>query len=547
MSIGNLMIDPLISLAFAIQTNRGAYALLLGSGLSRAAQIPTGWEIVLDLIGRLAKLEGEECEPDRTGWYRAKYSEEPDYAKLIQLLAKSPEERHQFLRGYFEPNDEEREQGLKLPTAAHRGIADLVAKGYVRVIITTNFDRLLERAIEEAGVTPTVLSTADAIEGSLPVVHQRCVVMKVHGDYLDTRIRNTPEELAIYDERINCLVDRILDEFGLLVCGWSADWDRALCAAFDRCKNRRFTLYWASRGDIGENARRLLQARSGTIIKIKDADSFFTQLSERVLALQDMQQLHPLSAATAAATVKRLISEPRHRVRLYELLTDETEAAFSRISDLHKRALASQTQEDVTQKIFDGYFEAVSVVRSIMIHGCYWAQPEHYDIFTKCVPRIARDPQRRMSGYKIVQGLRAAPGAFLFYAGGISALAANNYGMFAHLMGASVCRDDGKEGPFVIVYPWNDLHGFAQRIPGVNHRYAADSKWLFDRLREPLRPLLVGDDEYELTFDRFEYLRSLVYIDLKANKHGDDEVHDRNVPIGLFLWRDRSDGSHGRI
>jgi hypothetical protein len=40
------VIDPLISLAFAIQSNKGVYALLLGSGVSRAAQIPTGWEIV---------------------------------------------------------------------------------------------------------------------------------------------------------------------------------------------------------------------------------------------------------------------------------------------------------------------------------------------------------------------------------------------------------------------------------------------------------------------------------------------------------------------
>ncbi|HEX3656808.1 MAG TPA: SIR2 family protein [Pirellulales bacterium] len=536
-------IDPIISLAFAMQTNKGAYALLVGSGLSRAAQIPTGWEIVLDLIGRLATLENEECEPDRIAWYRRKYNDEPDYARLIQELAKSPEERHHLLKAYFEPNADEREQGVKLPTSAHRAIADLVARGYVRAIITTNFDRLLERAIEDAGITPAVLSTADSIEGSLPMVHQRCVVVKVHGDYLDTRIRNTPDELARYDERVDRLLDRILDEFGLLVCGWSADWDTALCAAFDRCKSRRFTLYWTCRGEVGENARRLVQGRSGNVIKIDDADRFFAQLLERVISLEDIKQLHPLSAATAAATVKRLISDSHHRVRLYDLIKDETEAAFSRISDLIKGAITRQGGDDKILSVFDCYPGALATMRELMVHGCYWAQQEHYGVFTKCVPRIARDPQRNVGGYKIAQWVRAAPGVILLYAGGVAALAARNYGMFAHLMQESICRDDGKEGPFVIVYPWDQLHRFAQTIPGVNHRFAADSKWLFDLLREPLRPLLVGDDEYELVFDRFEYLRSLVYVDLAARKRGDDEVRDAyNAPVGLFRWRERYDG-----
>lgn len=41
------MIDPLYSLALSMESNPGIYALLLGSGVSRIAGIPTGWEIVL--------------------------------------------------------------------------------------------------------------------------------------------------------------------------------------------------------------------------------------------------------------------------------------------------------------------------------------------------------------------------------------------------------------------------------------------------------------------------------------------------------------------
>ena len=57
------MIDPVHSLAFSIQANRGVYAALVGSGVSRGAKIPTGWEVTLDLIRKLARLYGEKCDP----------------------------------------------------------------------------------------------------------------------------------------------------------------------------------------------------------------------------------------------------------------------------------------------------------------------------------------------------------------------------------------------------------------------------------------------------------------------------------------------------
>lgn len=43
------MISAMQSLAFSVQANPGVYAVLIGSGVSRSANIPTGWEITLDL------------------------------------------------------------------------------------------------------------------------------------------------------------------------------------------------------------------------------------------------------------------------------------------------------------------------------------------------------------------------------------------------------------------------------------------------------------------------------------------------------------------
>jgi len=88
----------------------------------------------------------------------------------------------------FEPPEEEREEGKKLPTKAHKGIARLVHGGYIRVIITTNFDHLLEDAIRDEGMEPVIISSPDSINGAIPIVHSKCTIIKVRGDYLDTRI-----------------------------------------------------------------------------------------------------------------------------------------------------------------------------------------------------------------------------------------------------------------------------------------------------------------------------------------------------------------------
>jgi len=137
------MIDPVTALAFSIHASPGVYAVLLGSGVSNAAGIPTGWEIVQDLAARLAVAEGEDVAGDAVGWYATRHGTEPDYDVLLEELAPRPAERNRLLRSYFEPSEEEAKRGLKRPTKAHSAIADLVRRGFVRVIVTTNFDRLL--------------------------------------------------------------------------------------------------------------------------------------------------------------------------------------------------------------------------------------------------------------------------------------------------------------------------------------------------------------------------------------------------------------------
>lgn len=293
------MIEPAVSLALTLESNPGAYACLLGSGVSATSGIPTGWGIVVDLIRRVARSLGEEPADDPAAWYRNRYAEEPDYSKLLDQVARAPTERARLLRSYFEATEEERAKGLKQPTPAHRALASLARQGILRVFVTTNFDRLLERALEDEHVVPVVISSADGVSGVSPLTSGDVTVIKVNGDYLDTRIKNTPEELASYEPPLRDLLDRILDEFGMLIAGWSGQWDTALIEAFERCPTHRYCTYWAARHQPKGSAAKIMALRKGHFIQVDSADRFFTELVCRLDCTGLPASLKPRGASAA--------------------------------------------------------------------------------------------------------------------------------------------------------------------------------------------------------------------------------------------------------
>jgi hypothetical protein len=535
------MIDPLLSLTFAIHSNPGVYACLLGSGISRAAEIPTGWEVVLDLIRKLAHLEGEDCEPKPVVWYRERFGTEPDYSELLDQLARSQAERNKLLRAYFEPNEDERERGAKLPTKAHRAIAQLVANGSIRVIITTNFDRLLEQALEEAGIIPTVIATPDAAEGAMPLAHSRCTVIKVNGDYLDIRIKNTPVELAEYHERIAQLLDQVFDEYGLIICGWSGEWDTALIAALERCKNRRFTTFWAAyQGKVSDNAMGLIELRKAQMIPIESADDFFSRISEKVTALKEYDKPHSLSPKLAVASLKRYIAEDRHRIALRALVVEETNQVCDATSDEHFPP-GGQYEEELIDRV-RRYESVTETLQALMVHGCFWGEEEHQYLWIETLQRVA-NVSERWGGLTAWKELTLYPALLLLYSGGIAAIAAGRYDTLRSLLFEPSIRDiRGERPPITALHTENVMGKHVQkRLPETGKHYVPLSDYLFETLREPLREVLPDDSDYERCFDLFEYLSCLLYVDNRYEEIPEEETWIAG-PRGRFMWRHFSHG-----
>jgi hypothetical protein len=165
-------IDPGVALATGVHAQPGVYALLLGSGVSTGAGVPTGWGVVRELARRVAAASGESPDDgfDPEEWWTQRFDKPLGYSMLLEELAATPAARRALLASFFEPSDEDREEGRRVPGPAHKAVASLVARGSVRVILTTNFDRLTEQALEGEGILPQVIASPYAVAGMEPLM-----------------------------------------------------------------------------------------------------------------------------------------------------------------------------------------------------------------------------------------------------------------------------------------------------------------------------------------------------------------------------------------
>ena len=345
--------DDCTKIAISMQSNKGVYALLLGSGISVSAGIPTAWAITKDLVHKLAAALGEEIAGDWDTWYRDKYSEEPSYSLILSKLVETSSERVNLMLPYFEPNDDEKETGLKQPTVAHKAIAKLAKKGYIKMVVTTNFDRLLELALENEGVTPQIVRCKEDLAHAIPIPHAPFTILKLNGDYKDCQFRNTDVELSSYPTEILNYLHTIISDFGLITCGWSADWDLALTNEIKSVINRRYPTYYTylSHPSAGLNDLTQLDGQS-KLVSIENADNFFSNLYDKVSAIEDSNE-RALDKDILIAQVKRYLSKPEYRIKLYDLFESLTKQVKKNTiiytnqpfdGDLFKEAFRDSTQ-----------------------------------------------------------------------------------------------------------------------------------------------------------------------------------------------------------
>lgn len=420
--------DDLLSTAFSLYTNPGAYALLLGAGVSASSGVPTAWRLLMDLVEQVAALEGESPEKPEI-WYQERFGVAPTYEGLLEKLGPTQHERQRLLRGYFERSAEDVEAKRKLPTPAHRAIARLVRAGAVRVIVTLNFDHLIEQAIRDEGLEPTVIASPSDIAGMAPLHTLESCVVHLHGDYLSpTSMRNTFEELGSYDEDTQRLLERILQDYGLIVAGWSAKYDPVLRNAIAEHYATRFTMTWIERGgsDEKEEAKQLRTLKKGVLVTA-DADTAFGHLADGVEALTTRRSRHVLTVPVAVETAKRELAGRPVAIGLHDRLRQE----LDRLHDRSEFYTHNQKDADPYEELVERVEEATLLPAALVATLAYWGRPETDRWWLNEVPRLATGVDG--SGSVRLLNLRVVSGSMLFYAAGVAAVAAQRFDLLGQL------------------------------------------------------------------------------------------------------------------
>jgi hypothetical protein len=329
-------LDPIVSLAVGMAEAPGSFAFLLGSGVSRDAGIPTGSDVLRIAQGDLYRVSTGETETpadeDLDAWLGEHGHSGLGYSEILELLAPDAEGRRAYLAKHFEGKE---------PGEAHRLLAALAANGLIRVFVTTNFDRLLESALAERGITPIVVTSDDDLRRTTQREQAASYVLKPHGDYLQQTIRNTPDELAKLDPGLEVEVQEVFDRFGVVVLGYSGS-DEALGALL-RGRDSRYGTYWVSRSEPADAAGAIVEACGARVILRDTAADFLADLSSRIEAFR----AHP-SGETPALVASEVVQLLRANddVGLRERLNKEWRALEARIQTALEPRLALETADE---------------------------------------------------------------------------------------------------------------------------------------------------------------------------------------------------------
>lgn len=536
------MVDTRTSLTFSVRNNPGRYALLLGSGVSTEAGIPTGWDVVSNLARRVAACEGtsigDDTEP--TDWYEATYDHPATYERLIGELADTQTERRSLLEEFFEPTEAEAERGEKTPTEAHESIAWLVDRGYIDVILTTNFDQLLEQALRDRDVNPVVISGEGTARGAEPLQHQDAVVVKVNGDYKQTNVKNLSSELDSYSEPIQSIIDRVFQEYGLVVCGWSGKYDTRLRESLQECETHRYSTYWTYYSELGDIASELTAHRNGFTINHDGAISLFSDLRDRVQALVDAEEGEPLTTPIARERVKRYLTREEHRIDLADLVRDTARHTAGEVLDEERFPVYSEELDD-DFSVDDRYQAYGNLTRTIVTEAMtcgYWGGGtvnSGRESISDALSTLS--PSQSPSGpfNRRLNDLRRYPATLVLYGAGLAGMAGDNWDLVATLLTSPVEVSRIRSTQTTDDFPVEALHprrlttewgqGFSRE--GAEGSLRSSIK---QTLQDPGKEFFVSEIRYEQAFEDFEVLFDILWYAECSTEHV--------VSLGTTYWED---------
>jgi hypothetical protein len=258
--------------------------------------------------------------------------------------------------------------------------------------------------------------------------------------------------------------------------------------------------------------------------------------SAPVDAPQDFRRLNGSGShriKVSRTRLKRYLVDERHRIRLYDLVSDNTEKLCSELTKKNFPTTVPVTDREFLRRIHR-YEELTEELLSIIITGCFWGEKNQELIWAKLLERVANAAGARDGLHQWVS-LQSYPALLLLHAGGVAAIANEKFSTLEAILVKPMLI--GPDGDSRLVDRLSaatviEDERLTRLLPGGELNQAPLSSYLCGFLRERFREFVPSDDVYDEIFDHFEYMFSLVWID--ENPIGASLGW---VPLGRFAWR----------
>jgi len=257
-------------------TNRRAdkkFCFIIGSGASKQSGIPTGGELVKQWVEELNALYDEQ---EIESWMRSAGIKSDDlaphysaiYSKRFEL---DPKE------GYYEL---ERIMEHKEPSCGYSVLAQVLAKERHNIVISTNFDSLMEDAMFIYTDKRPLVCGHESLTGFIKPIQTRPLIAKIHRDILLSPKSNT-EETKLLEENWEEALSNIFKLYTPIVIGYGGN-DGSLMGFLEKLDAVEGGIFWCYRQADGlpvDRIQKLVSKHNGLLVPIEGFDEMMVQLN----------------------------------------------------------------------------------------------------------------------------------------------------------------------------------------------------------------------------------------------------------------------------
>ena len=204
----------------------------LGAGSSREAGMPMAIDIIWDLKCRYyCNRENQDIQRHDLGKTSVRHNIQ-SYMDSRRFPALNSDEEYSFYFSLVFGEDDVKQQAyisevLSLEKISlndgHRTLAALIKIGLARVILTTNFDEVIETAYTEISGKPIFPFHLEGDYAALDALNAEKfpIYVKIHGDLRYRNIKNPPQNPKDNNSRIKKFFLNAATRYGLVVTGYS--------------------------------------------------------------------------------------------------------------------------------------------------------------------------------------------------------------------------------------------------------------------------------------------------------------------------------------